>query len=457
MVGYVLVRVFAVILLVAANAFFVATEFALVSIRDTRIQQMIEAGRLGARNVLRLHEHLDDLLAAVQLGVTLASLGLGWVGEATLASIFEHSLAGVPYAHLYAHALGALISFLVITYLLVVLGELVPKSLALHRAERIALGVAGPMLVFMTAARPFLRVMSRSARWVLRRFGTRQIRAAGVHSPEELKLMVRSSHSHGMVPPVEHEIVVRALELGELMVRQIMVPRPRIFSLPSNLPLDQALARVVEEQHSRVPVYDAQRGPEYIIGLLYSKDLTRWMRLHYTKGTADEAGVRLALMTVRDIMRDVLVVPETKPLTDLLVEFRRRKRHLAVVVDEFGSTSGVVTVEDVLEQIVGEIEDEFDVTAPTFEAGASTMVLDGATPIRDLETQYRIHLPSDEGFETLAGFLLYQFQRIPRVGESVEFAGRRFTVVEMDGRRVAKVKVETIEPKQSGDLVIGNR
>lgn len=445
MVGYVLVRVFAVILLVACNAFFVATEFALVSVRDTRIQQMIEAGRLGARKVLRLHEHLDDLLAAVQLGVTLASLGLGWVGEATLASVFEHAFAGIPYAGVYAHALGAVISFVAITYLLVVLGELVPKSLALHRGDRIALGVAGPMLVFMTAVRPFLRVMSSSAYWVLRRFGTTQIRAAGVHSADEIKLMVRSSHHHGMLAPIEQEMVVRALELGELTVRQIMVPRPRIFSLPAEMPLDQALSRVVEEQHSRIPVYDPQRGPEFIIGLLYSKDLTRWMRLRYTKGTADEAGIRLARMTIRDIMRDVLVVPETKPLTDLLVEFRRRKRHLAVVVDEFGSTSGVVTVEDVLEQIVGEIEDEFDIASPSFPVGASTMVLDGATPIRDMETHYHINLPSDRGFETLAGFLLFQLQHLPRVGETTEFDSRRFTVLEMDGRRVAKVLVETAE------------
>jgi putative hemolysin len=452
MAGYVLVRVFAVILLVAVNAFFVATEFALVSVRDTRIQQMIEAGRLGARQVLRLHERLDELLAAVQLGVTLASLGLGWVGEATLASIFERAFLGLPHATLYAHGLGALISFLLITYVLVVLGELVPKSLALDRGERISLAVAGPMLVFMTVSRPFLRIMSRSAHWVLRRFGTARVRAAGVHSSEEIKLMVRSSFQHGMIPGVEHDMVVRALEIGDLAVRQIMVPRPRIFSLAADMPLEQALARVVEEQHSRVPVYDPQRGPEHIVGLLYSKDLTRWMRLRYTKGTADEAGIRLARMTVRDIMRDVLVVPETKPVTDLLAEFRRRKRHMAVVVDEFGSTSGVVTVEDALEQIVGEIEDEFDVSAQPLPVGATTMVLDGATPLRDLETQYKILLPPDRGFETLAGFLLYQFQRIPRTGDTVEFGSHTFTVLEMDGRRIAKVLVEitaAIQRKQS--------
>jgi CBS domain containing-hemolysin-like protein len=235
------------------------------------------------------------------------------------------------------------------------------------------------------------------------------------------------------------------LELGEITVRHIMVPRPRIFSLPADMPLEQALSRVVDEQHSRVPVFDPQRGPEHIIGLLYSKDLTRWMRLRYTKPSNDPAAVRLSRMQVREIMRDVLVVPETKPLSDLLVEFRQRKRHLAVVVDEFGSTAGVVTVEDVLEQIVGEIEDEFDVSSQPLPSDANTMVLEGAVNIRDLETQYHLPLPSDQGFETLAGFALAQLQRIPKPGDSFDFEGRRFTVLEMDGRRVAKVSIEVIE------------
>jgi CBS domain containing-hemolysin-like protein len=220
-----------------------------------------------------------------------------------------------------------------------------------------------------------------------------------------------------------------------------MVPRPQIFSLPADMPLEQALARVVEEQHSRIPVYDPQRGPEYIVGLLYSKDLSRWMRVRYTTPASDPTALRLAHMAVRDIMRDVLVVPETKPLPDLLLEFRRRKRHLAVVVDEFGSTAGVVSVEDVLEQIVGEIEDEFDVPTP-IPTSTGTMVLDGAVNIRDLETQYNLELPSNQGFETLGGFVLAQLQRIPRPGDYFDFQGRRFTVLEMEGRRVARVLIE---------------
>jgi CBS domain containing-hemolysin-like protein len=199
---------------------------------------------------------------------------------------------------------------------------------------------------------------------------------------------------------------------------------------------------VVEEQHSRVPVYDPIRGPEFIIGLLYSKDMSRWARLRLSYSTSDWAA-RLDRMAIRDIMRDVLVVPETKPITDLLVEFKKSRRHLAVVVDEFGSTAGVVTVEDVLEQLVGEIEDEFDIIPQPLTPGSS-MVLDGSVTIRDLETTYQLPLPKDEGFETLAGFVLTKLQRVPKKDDSIEFEGRRYTVEEMDGMRVAKVRVETV-------------
>ena len=239
--------------------------------------------------------------------------------------------------------------------------------------------------------------------------------------------------------------MVRALELENITVREIMVPRHATFSLPSDMALEAALARVVEEQHSRIPVYDAQRGPEHIIGLLYSKDLSRWMRTRYTRPEGDPLLARLVQMRVRDIMREVLVVPESKPIPDLLLEFKRRKRHLAVVVDEFGSTAGVVTVEDVLEQIVGEIEDEFDVPPQFFAPGATSMELEGIVNIRDLENQYQLMLPRDRGFETLAGFVLYELQRIPKLGDSFEFEGRRFTVLEMEGARITRVKIDRAE------------
>jgi CBS domain containing-hemolysin-like protein len=298
------------------------------------------------------------------------------------------------------------------------------------------------MEFFITIASPFLRVIRSSANSVLKVFGIRNLTEGRAHSTEELKFMITGTHRLGLMPEYQEEMVLRSLDLSNISVREIMTPRTRIFSLPADLTLRDALASVVEEQHSRVPVYDPIRGPEFIIGLLYSKDMSRWARLRLSYSTSDWAA-RLDRMAIRDIMRDVLVVPETKPITDLLVEFKKSRRHLAVVVDEFGSTAGVVTVEDVLEQLVGEIEDEFDIIPQPLTPGSS-MVLDGSVTIRDLETTYQLPLPKDEGFETLAGFVLTKLQRVPKKDDSIEFEGRRYTVEEMDGMRVAKVRVETV-------------
>jgi putative hemolysin len=442
MLGSLLLRVFAVLLLVAVNGFFVAAEFALVQLRPARIHQLIEAGRTGARTALRLHEHLDSVLAAVQLGITLANLALGFIGEPFIASIFQGWLGHTPIGSTASHAIAIALSFILITYLTVILGEILPKALALQRGERVALAVAGPMDFFIILANPFLKVIRTSSRSVLRVFGIGDIGEGHAHSTEELKFMITGAHRLGLMPEYQEELVLRSLDLSNISVREIMTPRTRIFSLPADLKLRDALTSVVEEQHSRVPVYDPIRGPEFIIGLLYSKDMSRWARLRLTYST-NEWSERLDRMTVRDIMRDVLVVPETKPITDLLMEFKNSRRHLAVVVDEFGSTAGVVTVEDVLEQVVGEIEDEFDITPQPLTPGAS-MVLDGSLTLRDLETMYQLVLPKDEGFETLAGFILTKLQRLPKKNDCVEFDGRRFIVEEMEGMRVAKVKVETV-------------
>jgi CBS domain containing-hemolysin-like protein len=391
--------------------------------------------------VQRIQLRLDEFLPAVQFGVTVASLGLGWAGEGTLAAILYPWIAKVPHAAVYAHGIAAALAFVSITYLLVILGELVPKSLALDRAERVALAVAGPMEAFMALSRPVLGLMNKSANLVLRGFGSRLRRDGGAHSAEELKLMVTASRRLGLVPEAEEEMIHHALELGNLTVREIMVPRNSIFSLSADLPLEEAMGRVVEEQHSRVPVFDPQKGKENIIGLLYSKDLSRVMHARLVSG--QPFGQKASGLKVRHIMREVLFVPETKPVADLLVEFQRRKRHLAVVVDEFGSTSGLVTVEDVLEQLVGELEDEFDlVQRPVASLASGAVVLEGSVNVRDLETQYDIMLPRDEGFETLAGFALAQLGKIPNSGATFEYDGRRYTVLHMEGYRVARVKIE---------------
>ena len=449
MIGSVLLRVFVILLLVAANAFFAAAEFALVSVRETRIQQLIEAKRIGARTVLKLHQQLTKVVNGVQLGITLTSVILGWVGEPVLAAVFQNWLAGMPHAALYAHTISVAIAFVVITGLLVTLGELVPKSLALQRAERVALAVAAPMDVFLTLTRPFIFVMNTAAGSVLRLFGSRKIRQGPVHSPDELKLIVTASRQFGQLPSFQEEMILHALELDDIVAREVMVPRPDIFSLPSDLTLEEALTRVVADQHSRIPVYDPLRGPEHIVGVLYAKDLMRWTRLRLTVNPSPPLAARVASMKISQIMRNVLVVPETKVLTELLHEFRERKRHLAVVVDEFGSTAGVITVEDILAQLVGEIEDEFDLAPPeeTPLEGSTTLILEGSVNIRDLESDYQVSLPRDAGFETLAGFMLARLQKIPLVGEGFEHEGHRFTVEEMEGHRIAKVKIETLMTK----------
>jgi magnesium and cobalt exporter, CNNM family len=448
MIAFVLLRVFLILLLVAANAFFAAAEFALVSVRDTRIQQLIEAHRIGARTVLRLHQNLDEVVNGVQLGITITSLTLGWVGEPLLAHLVEDALGQIPHVAIYGHGIAVVLAFSFITYMHVILGELVPKSLALQRAERVALAVAGPMDVFLTIARPFLYFLRKSGGFVLRLFGSREVRRGAVHSPDELKLIVTASRQFGQIPPVQEEMIHNALELDNITVREVMVPRPDIFALPGDLTLDEALARIVEEQHSRIPIYDPQRGPEHIVGVLYSKDLMRWMRLRITLNANHPISDRISRMQISRIMRAVLVVPETKVLTDLLAEFKERKRHLAVVVDEYGSTAGVITVEDILEQLVGEIEDEFDVLPPEQPAieDSNVLVLEGSVNIRDLESQYQLTLPRDAGFETLAGFMLARLQSIPKEGESFDFEGRRYSVEEMEGHRIAKVKIENLKP-----------
>jgi putative hemolysin len=454
MIAFVLLRVFLILLLVAANAFFAAAEFALVSVRDTRIQQLIEARRIGARIVQKLHRNLDEVVNGVQLGITVTSLTLGWVGEPLLARMVEGSIGRIPYVVVYSHGIAIVVAFALITFLHVILGELVPKSLALQRAEQVALAVAGPMDVFLTISRPFLFVMSRAAGTVLRIFGSRKIRQGPIHSPDELKLIVTASRQFGQIPPFQEEVIHQALELENITVREVMVPRPDIFSLPGDLSLEEGLGRVVEEQHSRIPVYDPQRGPEHIIGVLYAKDLMRWIRLRYATKPTQPVLPRIVNMKISQIMHDVLVVPETKVLTELLEEFKQRKRHLAVVVDEFGSTAGVITVEDILEQLVGEIEDEFDIVPPQQAAleGKTNLVLEGSASIRDLESQHDLLLPRDAGFETLAGFVLSRLQRLPSIGDTFNYEGHRFTVVEMEGHRIARVKIEKLEPARLGQV-----
>jgi CBS domain containing-hemolysin-like protein len=448
MLEWILFRVILVAFFILASSFFVAAEFALVSVRETRVQQLIAHGRPGAVTVLKLKHTIDEFLPAVQLGVTLASLALGWIGEPAVADVllrfaaeWLHELP--PNAAVYAHSAAVLIAFALITYFEVLLGELVPKSLALQRTERIALAVAGPMDAFIRITRPIVRLMNSSAALVLRLFRAPLRGEGGVHSPEELKLIATATRRMGLLPAVQEEIIHRAIELNYVVVREIMTPRGKIFSLPADMPVEQASARIVEEQHSRIPVYDpASPGTDNIIGIVYSKDVSRFMHLRsvsLTLGGRGQSG-----LTLRHIMRRPTVVPETKLAIELLQEFQQNRRQIAIVVDEFGSTVGLITAEDILEQIVGELDDEFDVTRSALPSATGVMSLDGSTSLRDLRTQLHWEFPREAGVETLAGFLLAELGHIPVSGESVEHDGRRYTVAEMTGHRISRINVEPI-------------
>jgi putative hemolysin len=479
--GFPLLQIVAVAMLILANGFFVAAEFALVSVRDTRIEQLLAAGVPGARAVRRLQHHIDDFLPAVQLGVTLCSLALGWIGEPLAARIFLGWFEMLPkppvHAGAFSHVMAAValaLGFAFITYFHVTVGELVPKSLALRRADALAVAVAPSMLFFMSLVRPAVHLLRSSAAVILRGFDIPMTERAAVHSTEELKLIASSARRVGLLPRFQETLIHRAIELDDVPVREIMTPRQKIFSLPSNMPIEEASAQVIEHMNSRVPVYDENLGPEHIIGVIYSKDLSRLIffrpkvqRTPLQPQTATSPGLFPELQTneltrqgsqkpatpfvelkLRQVMRDVLVVPETKSALALLRDFQKKRRQMAIVVDEYGSTVGLVTAEDAIEQLTGELEDEFDDPArPVLANAAGKLQLDGGANLRDLETQMQWNLPRDGGVETLAGFLLARLGHIPNVGESVDFDGRRLIVTEMDGRRISKVSVEPLAPE----------
>jgi putative hemolysin len=456
-----LVRLFTIASLILANSFFVAAEYALISVRKTRIEQLVESGRPGAGTALRLKDAIDEFLPAVQLGVTLASLAMGWMGEpivahavdSVLARIFLHASHGRLL--FFSHTLAVPIAFIGITYFQVLLGELVPKSLALQRSEQIAIAVAGPLDIFIRLTKPLILLMNSSARLVLKIFRVPLSGEASAHSPEEIKMIATAARQGERISEAQERIIHRAIELNQIAVREIMTPRRRIFALPADMTVSQAAARVVQEQRSRIPVFEPGQGPEHIIGVVYSKDLSRltffrlnsMLRAKPADVPAHDIGQELQL---RQMMREPMLVPETKLVGELLLEFQQRRQQLAIVVDEFGTTTGLVTAEDALEQIVGELEDEFDVAdKPVISLGAGAVMLDGSANLRDLEMQMQWSLPREAGVETLGGFLMAQMGRIPQAGDSVEYNDRRYTVAEMQGHRIGRVRVEMLPEKEA--------
>jgi putative hemolysin len=459
--GY-LARLAVLGLILAVNAFFAAAEVALLSVRDSRLRRMAEEGQAGAKMALALLAHPERLLSVTQIGVTLASLGLGWAGEDALYELLTSAFHPLltPGTSAVLHVVCFVLAFLVMTYAHVVIGEVVPKNLAIAKADRLAVVVAAPLTVLTRLLSPFVFVIERSVGAITHMLGVRaasHLRGGG-HSAEELKLIVSSSRFSGILPKTQESMIHRVLDLEEASVREVMKPRHDIASVPLGASLDQVLEAMVVSQHSRLPVWEA--APEHMVGVVFFKDMLRhW---HERRGNL-QTGRPAPQFHLERIMRKPLIVPETKPLLQMLEEFRLRRTHMALVVDEFGTVAGLLTVEDVLEQIVGEIEDEFDESedrAPSSASEVRDVELDGATGIRDLASLYDIDLPANVGFETVAGYMLYKLGHIPKPGEFVIFGGRRFTIAAMERNRISRVRVESIASPAipEGEMKIaGNR
>ena len=430
-------RLVLLVAIVVLNAFFAAAEVSLLSVRRSRLNELASQGNVSARAALGLLANPERLLSMTQVGVTLASLGLGWAGEDTLfrlvLGLFEPWVSGIRPDIL--HGVCFALAFLLMSYMHVVLGEVVPKNLAMDKADRLALLVAPPLLAFYRISSPFVFVVERTAAGISRALGLHE-HGGGGHSPEELKFIVESSRRAGHLETFEEVAIQKLLELKDVNAREIMTPRMEVISVSVDATLDDLLRITLEHKFSRLPVFEGK--PENILGIVHYKDLVRAWR---ERKTAADRGRPVRPFRLRGYIRPLLVVPETKPLNQLVDEFRKGNTHLAMVVDEFGTITGLVTLEDVLEQIFGEIGDEHDVRRVPPAPASAVIEVDGSTSIRDLASQYEIELPGDAGFETLAGFLLFRLGYIPAAGETVSYGQRSFIVTEMDRNRIARVKI----------------
>jgi CBS domain containing-hemolysin-like protein len=436
------VRLIGVLFLVVLNGFFAAAEFSLVAVRLSRVRQLVAKGNIHARIVEGLVGDLHRVVSGVQLGITLTSLALGALGESTLAKFFQSlwpGVLGARYAIL-AHALALTFAFIILTALHVVIGELVPKTVSLARAERVALLIARPFHWFLNTFRWAIDLLDGVSGAIIRAMGVASHEGHGVaHSTEELQIQIQQARERGLLAPREERVILSAIELGQVQVREIMIPRPDMHILRIEATLDEVLRAFATTQRSRIPVY--RETFDHILGLVHIKDVL-WV-LHDRERRASD-GLPAQPFDLRRILREVLIVPETKPASELLEELRIRHTGMAVVVDEFGSLLGLVTLEDILEQVVGEIHDEFDVVEKPLTLADGAVVFDAALNVRDLEAQYGIIIPEDPAYATVGGFVLDQLGFIPSGGESFVHGDLRFTIAEMDGKRVARVKMERV-------------
>jgi CBS domain containing-hemolysin-like protein len=421
--------IFITVLLVLLNGFFVAAEFAIVKVRSSQLDLKAKEGHRMAALSKHIVGNLDSYLSATQLGITIASLGLGWIGEDVVAKIITSLFAvlGLELSPEAAHNIALPTAFAVITILHIVFGELAPKSFAIQRPETTTLWLAAPLNIFYWIFRPFIFVLNGFSNFVLRLIGITPLKEAEVHSPEELRMMVEQGKKSGVIEARKYEIIRNAFDFAERAARQAMVPRTHVFGINKVQPISQTIDKILENGYSRVPVYEGTI--DHIVGIIFTKDL-----LPKLKGGGD--------FKIDDIMRPAHYIAANKKLIDIMRDFQKQHIQFAIVVDEFGGTEGVITMEDVLEELVGEIQDEYDSETPLIEKLEDRKFrVQGSATLIALNEMLPRPLPENDIYVSLAGMLIDIVGRIPNVGESINYDDYTFIVMKRIKNQIILVDI----------------
>ena len=434
-------NLFVVILLIFANSFFVASEFAMVKVRKTRLEQLSLEGNSTAKLALKMTEDINDMLAAAQLGITIASIGLGWIGAKTIADILYKVLATLfPFISPdICLVVSVPVAFILITFFEVLLGEQIPKCISIQNTEKMALIVARPMKLTMVVLKPFVWFLARCSDKILEIFKIENVDNELVHTPEELDMLVDASYNEGELNETEAEMLHNMFNFSDLTAKQVMTPRTDMMCIDTDTPIDEIKTFTAENQYTRYPVYE--ETIDKILGFIHVKDLY--------SNILENNDIKLS-----DILRPILLVPETMTLDNLVIEFRKRKSQIGIVVDEFGGTSGLITLEDVIEEIVGEVQDEFDEEEETDikEVAPNTYVANAMMRIDEIAEFFDIeeHQFDFEDVETIGGLVVKILGKIAQVGDVVEIEeqGLKFTVQKVDGARVTRLVIQREEAKQ---------
>jgi putative hemolysin len=424
-------EIFLIALLILLSGFFAGTEIAVVTARKSHIKHMVESGKRNARIFLRLKEEPDRFLATIQIGITTMGVLASAIGGAASVKVLEPLLKEVPIKaiSLAAGPIAIGIVVVIITYFSLIFGELIPKSIALMHPETIGLWTARSIDTFSKIASVFVKILTFSTAFVLSPFGTKPFSERAYITEEEVKLLMKEGRKHGVFESTEEKIIQSVFEFTDMSVKEVMVPDTQMVAIQIDKPPQEILSLIDEEQFSRYPVFG--REPSDIRGILYAKD---FLTIFAKTGQVD----------IRKIIKPPFFIPETMKISFLLREMQRKRIHVALAVDEYGGVSGLVTIEDLIEEIVGEIRDEYDTESPVVQLSDGTMLIDASINLKDLREDYHIQLPESPEYETLGGFLMTTLQKIPQTGDVVEIEEKRIRIVEMVGQRISKVKLEKL-------------